>query len=454
MIGAARAHAAFDSIPAGRTRLERTVAWVRAAVVAGIIIVLVVPPRDEPYGAVAGWLAGVAALYAAVSLWRVHMASAADGTSVRAARVFAGTDGLLVALIVAASGGTESFALPVALLVGIETAIRFSPREAFVLTGMLAVLLATIILLVPRPPLGLDARLEGMIWWVGLLVWGTIMVASLARLLLDEQRERTLIEAEHRSERHELARERRLRHRLEEIEEERREFLHVLHHELRTPISSIEALSRAASRRDELDPVDWSQIIHLLQGHAHHVGALLEELRTVVDSGIAGRTSGISTDVVIADVVQSATNAASLPVEAMRVTVAPEAAVVRLQEDKVRRVLTNLFENARRHSPDGEPIELDVTVAGEQFLLVVRDSGPGVADEQAASMFDKFVGGGERGGTSGLGLWIVSELVRSMGGSVHASNRPHGGLEVRVALPVSMATPHGAGDAGVTVPAR
>lgn len=447
MIGAARAGTVLDIRPAGRIRLERTVAWIRAAVVAGIVIVLVMPPRDEPYAAVAGWLVAVAALYAAVSLWRVYVGGAADGTSVRAARVVAGTDGLLVALIVAASGGTESFALPVALLVAIETAIRFSPREAFVLTGGLAVLLATTILLVPRPPLGIDARLEGVVWWVGLLVWGTIMVASLARLLLDEQRERAVIEAEHRSERHELARERRLRHRLEEVEEERRDFLHVLHHELRTPISSIEALSRAASRREELDPVHWSRIIHLLQGHAHHVGALLEELRTVVDSGIAGQGSGTSSDVVIADVVQSAANAASLPADVLHVSVATEAAIVRLQEDKVRRVLTNLFENARRHSPDGEPIELDVKVAGEQFLLVVRDLGPGVADEQAASMFDKFVGGGERGGTSGLGLWIVSELVRSMGGSVQASNHPEGGLEVRVSLPVSVATPHRAGDA-------
>ncbi len=101
---------------------------------------------------------------------------------------------------------------------------------------------------------------------------------------------------------------------------------------------------------------------------------------------------------------------------AVRVTVAAPALRGLLDAGLIRRILDNLVQNAIRHTPPGGEVRLSAEVAGGTLRLVVADSGPGVAPELRASLFEPFVTGRPDG--TGLGLAIARELAEVQGGSL------------------------------------
>jgi len=112
-------------------------------------------------------------------------------------------------------------------------------------------------------------------------------------------------------------------------------------------------------------------------------------------------------------------------------------------EAKLRQVVGNLVGNALRYSPEGSPIELAVGVrrtdGGERSVIEVRDHGPGISEEDAAKVFERFYRADtsrtrETGG-SGLGLAIVAAIVGSHGGSVRVERTGGGGATLVVSLP-------------------
>ncbi len=88
--------------------------------------------------------------------------------------------------------------------------------------------------------------------------------------------------------------------------------------------------------------------------------------------------------------------------------------------DELHRLTINLIENALRHTPPGTAINVTTrTLADGQVELVVADNGPGVPEELAPTLFERFVrGAGDRGGSFGLGLAIVQAVAGSHGGTV------------------------------------
>ncbi|GAB3163855.1 hypothetical protein GCM10027059_18840 [Myceligenerans halotolerans] len=109
-------------------------------------------------------------------------------------------------------------------------------------------------------------------------------------------------------------------------------------------------------------------------------------------------------------------------------------------DDRLRQVLTNLIGNVARHTPAGSPAEIAVGHGPDgQAVIEVRDHGPGVADEHAERMFERFYRAdssrNRESGGSGLGLAIVSAIVEAHGGRIDVAPTPGGGLTVRVTLP-------------------
>jgi len=140
------------------------------------------------------------------------------------------------------------------------------------------------------------------------------------------------------------------------------------------------------------------------------------------------------------------------------VTVVMRADVPAVEVDAVfiDQVLTNLLENAARHTQPGTPVRVRAEeLAGGRVRLTVEDGGPGVAPESMERLFKKFsrvprTGEGSRRG-SGLGLAVVRGLVEAMGGGVTARTSELGGLAVDVdlrAVPVPESVPGGGPAAG------
>ena len=110
---------------------------------------------------------------------------------------------------------------------------------------------------------------------------------------------------------------------------------------------------------------------------------------------------------------------------------APPALTLSLRVDAVRRAITNLVDNARRHA---RHVALAATPQGRAVLVTVDDDGPGISPERRESVFRPFESS-EAGGT-GLGLTIAREIVRAHGGEIVLEESPLGGLRARIRLPV------------------
>jgi two-component system osmolarity sensor histidine kinase EnvZ len=109
----------------------------------------------------------------------------------------------------------------------------------------------------------------------------------------------------------------------------------------------------------------------------------------------------------------------------------PDALTVSLRADAVKRAITNLVDNARRHAGR---VMVSAVARGRSVLVNVDDDGPGIAADRREDVFRPFQSG-STGGT-GLGLTIARDIVRAHGGDISLEDSPLGGLRARVRLPV------------------
>jgi two-component system sensor histidine kinase KdpD len=105
----------------------------------------------------------------------------------------------------------------------------------------------------------------------------------------------------------------------------------------------------------------------------------------------------------------------------------------------IQQVLVNLLENALRYTPEGTPVEVEATQSGDHVIVEVRDSGPGIREEEAELLFERFYRGSapsSRDGGVGLGLSICRAIVEAHGGTITLRNREQAGAVARVTLPL------------------
>jgi len=139
-------------------------------------------------------------------------------------------------------------------------------------------------------------------------------------------------------------------------------------------------------------------------------------------------------------VVQEAAQSHELAAQAkgLRVAIDAEPATLEADPDKLRSIFDNLIGNAIKFTPAGGSVSVLARLSGDQTLIDVIDSGPGVPAEEREAIFDSFFRGTARAGArvegSGLGLAIVREFVEAHGGKISVLAEARGG-HFRVALP-------------------
>ena len=361
----------------------------------------------------------------------------------------------LILAFAAATGASRSPILPLALLDVMAVAIRFELRRALVVTGLAVAGVIGVIALVPEPALAGGDRARAGAWWGAHLFVGAVMVGMLSDLVDQARRRRAEAEAEAAA--HELrsAEDRRLRERLETIDQARKDFLHAIAHDFRTPIASLEALARALTRDAVASsPEERDAMLELMQSHARHLGSMLAEVREVaVTESLSIERQLDLVDVYVPELIWTAGAAAAIPHERLVLDIEPGLNVLRTDSHKLQRIVANLLENSFRHSPPDSPLEVRVRrtagkVAGDggesprMVELAVLDRGTGIPPELATRAFEKFASFGPNR-SWGLGMWIVSQFVWTLGGSVGVEPRSGGGLVVWARFPEATMLPGG-----------
>lgn len=119
----------------------------------------------------------------------------------------------------------------------------------------------------------------------------------------------------------------------------------------------------------------------------------------------------------------------------LTLTIAPMPTVM-LDELALTRTLNNLVDNALRYSRRGSTVTLDAAINGDEIVIAVGDSGPGMAPTQCADVGKPFVTTSQASGGSGLGLFIARTLVEAQGGSLTTESKKGEGTRFTVRLPL------------------
>ena len=229
--------------------------------------------------------------------------------------------------------------------------------------------------------------------------------------------------------------------RLERSKGLEQEFLLSVSHDLRTPLTSIRGYAEAVTDGAG-DPAKAAAIIMSEAQRLERLVADLLDLAKLQCSSF--RLQGASLDLSAALVATAEGFAPAADTKGIILRVeASNPVTVWADRDRLGQVLSNLVENASKYART--TVVLSAWAEGGNGVLVVDDDGPGISPEDLPHVFERLYVSRRapmrRENSSGLGLAIVRELIRAMGGSVAAGSSPSGGARFTAVLPLANAMP-------------
>jgi two-component system sensor histidine kinase MprB len=205
-------------------------------------------------------------------------------------------------------------------------------------------------------------------------------------------------------------------------------------HELRTPIASLRANIQVLQDAARLAPEDREALRRDIIDELDELTALVSDVAELA-RGSRGElaTDDVRLDEIVAGAVERTRRRCAL-----RFQVELQPTVVRGAGERLNRAIANLLDNARKWSPPGGLVEVDL----RDGVLCVRDHGPGFAEADLPHVFERFYRADAARGLpgSGLGLAIVRQAAEAHHGFVRASNAPGGGARLEVSFGAPLAT--------------
>ncbi|MCD9087949.1 ATP-binding protein [Stenotrophomonas sp. SY1] len=198
---------------------------------------------------------------------------------------------------------------------------------------------------------------------------------------------------------------------------QRRELVANISHDLRTPLSSLHGYLETLALKDATLSADERQrylSIALSQSNkVGHLAQALFELARLEHGGVVLELQAFSLPDLVQDVFQKFELAAQSRRQSLTADIPAGLPAVEADLGLIERVLTNLLDNAIRHTPEGGHIQVALHAADGQVQVTVSDSGPGIAPERHAQLFITPPAlGSQRPDSGGLGLLIVHRILQ------------------------------------------
>ncbi|MBO0769641.1 MAG: hypothetical protein J2O48_13240, partial [Solirubrobacterales bacterium] len=226
----------------------------------------------------------------------------------------------------------------------------------------------------------------------------------------------------------------------------RDEFLSVAAHELKTPITSLRGYAqltlRAIDQGGGVEPERLRQALSVINIQSERLTRLVSQLLDVsrIQSGkLTPDYRDADLSQLVSDIVANAEQRSPNHPFVLRT---PARVQMRIDTLRIEQVLTNLLDNAIKHSPPGGGVEVDVdteTLGPGIVLVIVRDHGEGIPAELRERIFERFFQANASSSHSagmGLGLYVSRQIVELHGGRIWAE-APHGeGAQFVIALPL------------------
>ena len=238
---------------------------------------------------------------------------------------------------------------------------------------------------------------------------------------------------------------------LQEIERMRAEFLGMVSHELRAPLTSIKGSAATALRASRLvGPAEVAQFFRIIDEQADRMDSLIGDLLDAgrIETGTLSVAPEPSDVAVLVDQARG-TFISGGGRHTVRIDLPPDLPRVMADRQRLVQVLNNLLANAARHSPESAPIRIAAEREGLDVAVSLADEGRGIAPDQLGQLFRKYTTAGDREGGSGLGLAICKGLVEAQGGRIRAES---GGVGLGARFTFTIPVAEAAGDS--PAPAR
>ncbi|MFB6981569.1 HAMP domain-containing sensor histidine kinase [Streptomyces scopuliridis] len=235
-----------------------------------------------------------------------------------------------------------------------------------------------------------------------------------------------------------------------------RRFVADASHELRTPLAGIKGFTDLYQMGLLPTSSDVERTMSRIAGESARLTKLVEDMLTLARLDEATAAAGTPHSNPATPLQLAPTDLRTLAVDALHdvraldptrsVTLTgpdggtPASAVTFADEAALRQVVTNLVGNAITHTPAGSPILIGVGISNGYALLEVADHGPGLTQEQAGRVFERFYRADSSrtratGAGAGLGLSIVQSLIDAHHGRVELTTAPGAGANFRILLP-------------------
>jgi signal transduction histidine kinase len=222
----------------------------------------------------------------------------------------------------------------------------------------------------------------------------------------------------------------------ERIGKLQQQLMAVVGHDLRTPLSSVLVSSQFLAARGGLS-VDAERLVRRIAASATRMSVIIGDL---VDYGRVRQGLGLTLNaerVDVAELARTALNELSEPEQGRARVAASGDTVATCDPTRLVQVASNLVGNALRHG-SGEPVDVGVVGSADDVVLSVHNAGPAIPAELLPHVFEPFRQASEPGanvGTTGLGLFIVREIVSAHGGSVDVVSDATAGTTFTVRIP-------------------
>jgi len=207
-------------------------------------------------------------------------------------------------------------------------------------------------------------------------------------------------------------------------------------HQIKTPLSSL-TLTAEALMEDDMTVADRKRAARKIIDTTDHISdlvATLLKLSRLDAEAVTFRSEPIPAE----DLIDSVCEPLEMTMELREITLVknvPEDAVICSDPLWLKEALLNIVKNCMEHTPAGGTVTVDVNDTAVATEIVIRDTGPGIAEEDLPHVFERFYRGKDAGPNSvGIGLAFTNQVVRALGGTVRAKNAPDGGAMFTVRL--------------------
>lgn len=233
------------------------------------------------------------------------------------------------------------------------------------------------------------------------------------------------------------------KHKKEEVERLRRDLIAWIGHDLRTPLTSIRAITEALA--DGLIEDDETRLRYLrtAQSNIESLSTMIDDLFEMAQIDAGGLRLELEPGN-ISDLVSDAYELFSEQARKKGIhlegNISSDIGLVLMDEKRIGRVLGNLISNALRHTPPGGTVLINAFKSGDELHIVVRDTGEGIQPDDLPYIFEQFYRGeksrNRSTGGAGLGLAIAKRIVEAHMGKIYVESKIGEGTSIKFVLPV------------------